>query len=166
MNKLLFALPIFLLFACQSGGDSPHTTDPDAPEATESSTEQEEPSVTSSLSPEHLEKIDFLYETFHEVDPSDKRRWIADFERERNPEVEFEIWMQMANAYTEFCDGKNLDLEVRKEVYKIVLLRSSSPPKEVLQHISLLYLTEQQAMDVMNGYTLKANPVKVKKPEE
>jgi hypothetical protein len=122
---------------------------------------QQGPIVRDSLTPKQLEQIEYLYNTFHEVDATSKEKWIEDFKRDQNPDREIEIWMMMANAYTNYCLKAEFDLNIKKEVYQVVLLRSSVTEEEVLKHLNLVHLTNEDASEIMQYYTLKAKPIRV-----
>ncbi|WP_162200397.1 hypothetical protein [Kordia jejudonensis] len=117
------------------------------------------PILRETLTDKQLEQITYLYETFKEVDPTSKEKWIEDFKRDLNPDKEITIWMMMANAYTNFCKEKSISLATKKEVFKLVLTRSSFSEKEVLKHIELQYLTTEEAKSILADYTLKAKPI-------
>ncbi len=118
--------------------------------------------VHDSLTSSQLENIEYLYNTFSEVDPTTQEKWIEDFRRDKNPENEIGIWMMMANAYNSYCQrGEELDLEVKKEVFQIVLLRSSVSEEEVLAKMKLERLTKENAIEIMSFYTLDDRPIQV-----
>ncbi len=50
---------------------------------------------------------------------------------------------------------------MKKEVYKILLLRSSAPEDEVLMHIDLMHISKKEAREIMQAYKLDAKPISV-----
>jgi len=121
------------------------------------------PILRETLTDKQLEQITYLHETFKEVDPTPKEKWIEDFKRDLNPDKEIAIWMMMANAYNSFCNNKSISLETKKEVFKLVLIRSSFPENEVLKQIALAHLSEADANSILAAYTLDAKPITVYK---
>ena len=103
MKKISFAITLFglLLFSC-NGGKNKETTMMDPNEILPG------PILADTLSSVQLKKIDYLYATFKEVDPTTKEKWIEDFKRDQDPDREIEIWEMMANAYNSYCKGKEI----------------------------------------------------------
>ncbi len=126
---------------------------------------QQNPIIRDSLTSSQIENIEYLYNTFKEVDPTNQEKWIEDFSRDQNPDREIEIWMMMANAYNSYVQKSGVDSKIKKEVYQIVLMRSSAPENEVLKHLKLVYLSENEAREIMQAYSLEAKPIRVIKEE-
>jgi hypothetical protein len=160
-NSLLF---LILLSSCSNHEDTKGqyaVKETDDVKWAEPSTIKQGPILNESLSKDQLEKIDFMFETFKEVDPTPKEKWIEDFKRDINPNREIEIWMMMANAYNSFCKEKSLTTETKKEVYQVVLLRSGASEEEALKHMNAKYLSEADIKEIMKAYTLEAKPIRV-----
>ena len=157
MKKIYFLLSVSLglLQACQS--DEPRNA---VVEAT-SQEVQPSPILHDSLTPQQLEKIDYLVNSFREVDSSSREQWISDFQKDQNPDKEIDILTTVANAYNAYCTGKNLDRETKKEVFGVLIMRSSAPEEVVLQQLPLKHLTPEQAKQVMQAYGLPATPIRV-----
>ncbi|MEL6811817.1 MAG: hypothetical protein AAFP76_10820 [Bacteroidota bacterium] len=155
MNRLLPFLFLLLisLLGCKEN--------PEESQSIEINDIMQGPILHDSLTEEQTEKITFLYETFKEVDPTPKEKWLEDFKRDLNPDREIEIWMMMANAYNSFCKDKNRSQEAKNEAFQIVILRSSAPEDQVLSLIELTHLTEEDAKFIMKNYTLEAKPIRV-----
>ncbi|MBC8754189.1 hypothetical protein H2O64_05865 [Kordia sp. YSTF-M3] len=124
------------------------------------------PILNKTLTDKQIEQITYLFETFKEVDPTPKEKWIENFKRDLNPDNEIAIWMMMANAYTSFCKDKTISLATKNEVFKLVLIRSSLPENEVLQEIDLSYLSEDDAKSILAAYTLDAKPITIYKASD
>ena len=100
-----------------------------------------------------MKRISAIRSVFAEIDGQTIDQWADNFKRDANPDDELAIWERMANAYSLYCDKReNLNLETRKEVYKVILLRSMASPEEVIARLELAILTEQDARTVMSGY--------------
>lgn len=116
------------------------------------STVQLGPIQRDSLSPEQMERIRKLQAVFVEVDGMSVEQWVDNFKRDLDPDRELEIWEVMAKAYTSFCSTRTLSSEAKREVYKVVLLRSMASEQEVLQRLDLEILTKDDAIAVMRGF--------------
>lgn len=119
------------------------------------------PVLHKTLTPEQLEKVDFLYETFKEVDETPKSQWIEDFKRDDDPDDEIGVWMEMASAYNLWTFDKDLSIPVKEEAYKVILYRSMYAPEDVLEEMELEFLTGDEAIEIMNGYTREPDPIEV-----
>ena len=114
---------------------------------------QQGPIQRDSLTSEQMKRISALQKVFVEIDGQTIDQWADNFKRDLNPDSELAIWERMANAYSSYC-GKHeqLTLDAKKEVYKVVLLRSMASPEDVIARLELAILTEQDARDVMAGF--------------
>ena len=110
---------------------------------------QQGPIQRETLTAEQLQRIAAIRETFVEIDDQTIEQWVDNFKRDLNPDSELAIWERMAKAYSRYCDHRQLDLETKKEVYKVVLLRSMASPNDVIAKLELTRLSEQNARDVM-----------------
>lgn len=160
MNKLLIILFFAVLISCQNGQQKTVKSNGET-EWMDSNIIQQGPIIQDSLTFKQLENIEYLYTTFKEVDPTSLENWIEDFRRDQNPDREIEIWMMMANTYNTYLKNGDFDLEVKKEIFKIVLMRSSATEDEVIAHLELLHLSEKEARAIMQAYKLEAKPIRV-----
>jgi hypothetical protein len=110
------------------------------------------PILHEELSDDQTARIRFLQSVFFEVDGLSIDQRIDDFKRESDPDRELAIWERMANVYSAYCIDKNLTQSEKLDVYKVVLLRSMAPPDEVLANVGLVAITEDDAIEVMNGF--------------
>lgn len=123
------------------------------------------PIVNESLSEEQLDKIKFIQETFNEVYPVSLDETITNFRRDQNPDNEITVWLNMANTFKPFA-SVNLGqekLEVRKEAFKLILMRSMMPEKEAISSSDLKLLSENEIQEILKNYTLDVKPIKVEK---
>jgi hypothetical protein len=118
----------------------------------------------ASLTEEQISRAQRVQKIFSEVDPSPIEKWIEDFKRDANPDRELAIWEGMATAYETFTASKSLTLEGKKEVFRVVLLRSGESDDEVLKHADLKILTEKDARAIMALFTTKPQPIRVTSP--
>jgi len=105
-----------------------------------------------SLTETQLARIRTLRGTFREVDEQPLEEWIDNFKRDLDPDRELRVWEQMAKAYQGFCDKRQLSREAKKEVYRVVLQRSMTPEREVLQRLRLKELSSEDAKEIMRGF--------------
>ena len=156
MKSLYLSLVVAsgLLTACQSNTPGTATT-PAVPQL------QPGPVLRDSLSRQQLQKIDYLVTSFREVDPSSREQWIAGFQKDQNPDKEIDIWTTMADAYNAYCTGKNIDIETKKEVFSVLLMRSSAPGDVVLRQLRLKRLTPAEARQVLQTYGPPPTPIQV-----
>jgi hypothetical protein len=111
----------------------------------------EGPIQHESLTPEQLARIDKIHQTFAEVDSSTREKQIDGFKRDLHPDRELEMWEQMAKSYQRFVDARHLSLEAKKEVFKVVLMRSMASEEEALDHLKLNILSRDEAKAIMRG---------------
>jgi hypothetical protein len=122
------------------------------------------PIVHESLNEGQLEKIKFIQETFNEVYPVSLDKTITNFKRDQNPDNEINIWLNMARTFQPFA-LENLGvekLEVRKEAFKLILMRSMMSEKEAISKSELQALSNSEIQNILNNYTLEAKPISVK----
>jgi hypothetical protein len=110
------------------------------------------PIQRDALSDEQMTRIRTLRATFVEVDGLTVEQWVDNFKRDMDPDRELRIWERIAKAYRTYCDGKKLSLKAKKEVYRVVLLRSMSSERDVLEKIKLTELSREDAIAVMKSY--------------
>jgi hypothetical protein len=110
------------------------------------------PIQRDSLTDEQMARIRTLQATFFEVDGQTVEKWVDDFRRDQDPDRELRVWERMAKAYRDYCDGRNLSGVAKKDVYRIVLLRSMASEQEVLDRAKLKELSREDAIKVMKGY--------------
>ena len=106
------------------------------------------------LTEEQMARLRVLQETLEEVFPSPIEDWVDSFKREQYPERELRIWEAIAKAYVSYCSKRELNLERKKEIYEIILVRSMLSEEETLQQVDLKYLSLEDAKQVMRGYHL------------
>lgn len=105
-----------------------------------------------ALSDEQMAQIRTLQATFAEVDGQSVEQWVDNFKRDVDPDKELRVWERMANAYRAYCDGRKLSPEAKKDVYRVVLLRSMASEQDVLERVKLKELSREEAIAVMKGY--------------
>lgn len=117
--------------------------------------------VHDSLTADQIQRIKKIQSTFAEVYPMSLEETITNFKRDQNPDNEIDIWLQMANTYHKYVSSKQskLDLNTKKEVYKLILSRSMMSDEEAIANSKLTILTEKEAKEVLSYYKLKPDPI-------
>ena len=126
------------------------------------------PVVHDTLSPAQLGKIEFIHNTFAEVQPGTLEETITDFKRDQNPDNEIAIWLSMANAYQKFVQkkGSNLDIASKRETYKLILLRSEMSSKEAVVEAKPKLLSAADISDILGFYDQAPEPIKIYSSKE
>jgi hypothetical protein len=134
------------------GNPTEKTDGPGRVEWVDPATLQPGPIQRDNLSDEQMSRIRALRATFVDVDGQTVEQWVDNFKRDADPDKELRIWERMAKAYRKYCDGKDLSAGKKKEVYRVVLLRSMASEQDVLQRAKLKELSREDVLDVMKGY--------------
>ena len=109
---------------------------------------------------ELVSRIVRLQPIFSEVYPISRDEWLDGFQRDLNPEPEVRKWEHMAAAFSEFLASNELDERARKEVFSLLLLRSTGDDIEPYLE-NLKSLSQEQARTVVALYRLPPTPVTV-----
>ncbi len=149
---------VFLFASCnvdRKGNDNIQTINPE--------NIQVGPIRHDTLTSGQIEKITRIQSAFAEVYPVSLEQTITDFKRDLNPDSEIDIWLNMANAYEKYLNSKQgkLTLDIKKEVYKLILSRSMMPTDEAIKNSKLTILTEKEAQEVVSFYTADPDPIDV-----
>lgn len=69
----------------------------------------------------------------------------------------------MAEAYQKYLRFRtpNMPLDIKKEVFNLILSRSMMSSEEAIKNSNLKFLTTRDAEEVLAFYTDEANPLKV-----
>ena len=123
------------------------------------------PIVHESLNKEQLDKIKFIQKTFNEVYPVSLEETITNFKRDQNPDNEINIWLNMAKTFQPFSTENSGEekLDIRKEAFKLILMRSMMSEKEAKSNADLKLLNDNQIQEILKNYTLDVKPIKVDK---
>lgn len=119
------------------------------------------PTIHDTLPEALLTRIKNVQLIFADVDGTSLEKWIDDFKRDHDPEGNVKIWEDMAIAYTSFCDKKELPLDTRKEVFKVVLMRSMMSDADVLSQLELKHISVDDAKKIIALYPSEAKPIEV-----
>lgn len=117
-----------------------------------------------TLSPELLERIEKVHKKLYEVEGIPLAKCVENFKRDLHPEPNIIIWEQMAEAYISYCSShEKLSLGEKKEVYKVILMRSMISTEDVLKRLELKHLSIEESKNVLALYSWKPVPLTVVK---
>ena len=159
MRNIFFFLSTLLIFcSCNSSKDERQNVETMNPNDIKISEV-----VHDSLTTDQIQRIKKIQGTFAEVNTSSLEETITNFKRDQNPDNEIAIWLQMVDAYEKYLVSRQskLDLNTKKEIYKLILSRSMMPDDEAIANSKLTILTEKEAKEVLSYYKLKPDPIDV-----
>jgi hypothetical protein len=104
------------------------------------------------LSPNQMERIRKLRNTLAEVEHSPIEKWVDNFKRDADPDKELTVWERIADGYTRHCSKKQLSIEAKKDVFRLMLLRSMASEQEVLNRAKLKTLTADEAKEALKDF--------------
>ncbi|KAA1247033.1 hypothetical protein [Aquimarina sp. RZ0] len=122
-----------------------------------------DPVVHESLTEEQLEKIKEIYNAFKEVYPISLQETIKNFKRDHHPDKEIELWSAMVTSYKKASSknkGEDL-LEKRKEIFRLILMRSVTSEEDVLKNLDLQTITKTEAKEILDSYQIDKKPIKI-----
>ena len=119
------------------------------------------PEVHDSLSADQTTKIKKIYNTFAEVNPSTFEETISNFKRDQNPDNEINVWLDMATTYENFISTRpsKINLDKKKEVYKLILVRSMMSSDEAKSQAELKLLNDNEIKEILDGYDKVPKPL-------
>ena len=123
------------------------------------------PEVHDSLNDDQTTKVKKIYNAFSEVNPSTLEETISNFKRDQNPDNEINVWLNMATTYENFISTRpsKLDLDKKKEVYKLILIRSMMSADEAKSQAGLKLLNDSEIKEILDGYDNTPKPIIVEK---
>lgn len=115
------------------------------------------PIVHDQLSAEQIEKITKIQSTFSDIYPISLEETITNFKRDRNPDNEIRVWLNMMQAYEKFVSkDPEIMLEKKSEVFKLILTRSMMDENKVRAQTEFKILTDNEVNKIFNYYTLES----------
>jgi len=149
----------FTMFACNS------RVEPSDNQITEINNLTMSPEMHDSLAADQMMKIKKIYNTFSEVNPSTLEETISNFKRDQNPDNEINLWLHMATTYENFISTRpsKLDLDKKKEVFKLILIRSMMPSDEAKAQAELKLLNSNEINEILGSYDTAPKPILVEK---
>lgn len=116
------------------------------------------PIVHDQLSDEQIEKITKIQSAFSDVYQISLDETITNFKRDRNPDNEIRVWLNMMQAYEKFISkDPEITVEKKSEVFKLILTRSMMDENKVRNQADFKILNENEINEIFGYYNLKAN---------
>jgi hypothetical protein len=92
-----------------------------------------------------------IQDKLHEVYPHDYEFWEDGFRRDQNPESEINLWLKIANMY-EKHSSKEITLEYKQDIFKLLVACSNSEPDKVLNIVELKSISKKEAEIIIKDY--------------
>jgi hypothetical protein len=109
-------------------------------------------------------RVETVQKALSEVDGNPLSEWLDDFSRDGHPDAEIATYEAIADAFTRYCGKHETTLAMRKDVYRVLLERSTASSDEVVAHTRLRELSHQQLVDVLAEYKAPPSPIVVSPP--
>lgn len=103
-----------------------------------------------TLPNELVSRIAIIHNVFFEVLPAPFESTLENFKRDNNPENEIIIWESMAATYLEYTRNNTCSIEMKKEVFSLILHLSLYSNNEV--EFQLKCLSNEEAANVVRLY--------------
>ena len=109
-----------------------------------------------TLSETQLEQIKSIHKTFEEVYPVTLEETITNFKRDRNIDNEIQLWMKMKETFLSVMEQKQYSkIEERKEVFKLILMRSMMSNADVIKNAKVKELDNESIASILNLFESK-----------
>jgi hypothetical protein len=123
------------------------------------------PIVHNELTEEQIEKIKKIQSSLADVLPISLEETITNFKRDRNPDNEINIWLEMLSAYEKFIskEGNEITLNKKTEVFQLILMRSMMDEQEAIAKVDCKILTKNEIKEIFSYYQTKPKPLSIEK---
>lgn len=91
-----------------------------------------------------------------DVDGRPASEWVRDFQRDQNSEREVAVWEAVAAAYAAFNRNRSLTLDVKKELFALLLLRSFQDKQSMLNGFSPKLLSKAEVVAALATFNTVA----------
>jgi len=110
--------------------------------------------ATMSLNSKQTKAVEGIHNTFKEVFPISLEQSITNFSKDANPDKEIAVWQKMEAVYTSFAEQHKAssDQSLRKEAFKLILLRSSLGEEEAIKRAKLKLLSQGDIKSILKMY--------------
>jgi hypothetical protein len=153
LNVGFFAAMMLTIFSCDRPTPSPERVKTQDVEAG--------PVRHDTLTPQQLNRLRTVQATLAEVDASPLEKWIDDFKRDVNPDLEIAIYEAIAHAYQTFCSARPRTPAQKQDAYGLLLERSGTTDDNALRNYKLKALTIVDARELLSYYNKSAEPIQV-----
>lgn len=121
--------------------------------------------IHQELSKEQIEKIKKIQASFADVYKITLEETITNFKRDKNPDNEIQIWLNMVNAYEKFIykSGNEIEINKKAEVFKLILMRSMMEENKARIETKCVILNEKEINEIFSYYEMEAKPILIEK---
>jgi hypothetical protein len=123
----------------------------------------ESPSGTSKLSEEQSDRVKIIGMMLERIFPQSSEDWLDGFTRDSDPEREIRIWECITKSIMSVEEVGFATDEIKNEAFSLLVMRSGSHTKDVLERISLKYFDKKSAKHLLDSYELRPMPIRVSK---
>jgi len=107
----------------------------------------------SQLTSEQIEKIKSIHKTFLEVYPVSLEEAKVNFQRDNDINQEIDLWLAMRASYLAVLAEKQYsDINVKKEVFQLLLMSTMFPPEDLAHKVEIKILTKSDLEYVLNDF--------------
>ncbi len=144
MNRKFFIIiSLFLLCASVAQAQEYEWVDPKNLAAGE---------VRQELTQKQTLEIAQIQKALLEVDTLPLEEWLDGFRRDENTDHEIAIWKRIAAVYTDFLKGRDVPLDYKKDVFKVLVASSMMPREEVAANTGVKTLSAKEVIEIMDRY--------------
>jgi hypothetical protein len=105
------------------------------------------------LSAGQIDKIKSIHQSFLEVYPISLEETIINFQKDINVDQEIDLWMTMSDSYLAvLVEKKYSDINLKKEVFQLLLMSSMLPQENLPKKIEIKILTKSDLEYVLNDF--------------
>lgn len=105
------------------------------------------------LTEEQLTKIKSIHKTFEEVYPITLEETITNFKRDLNIDREINLWIKMKGTFENILNEKQYSkVEEKKDVFKIILMRTMMSKNEVKSNVEINELSENDTNYILSEF--------------
>jgi hypothetical protein len=108
--------------------------------------------VRRELTRDQTMAIATIQRSLSEVDDLPLEEWLEGFRRDENPDREIAVWKRIAAVYTGVTRDYNVNLDYKREVFKLLVAASMMPREEVPQNTALKILTAREIIGIMDQF--------------
>lgn len=104
-----------------------------------------------SLSDELKGRIIKIHRAFSDIDTITLNKRVALLKSHPDTERLLRNYESLAKAYTNYCNGKNLSLGAKREVYKAAQFKAMGAPKGFLKRMKFQHISKEDAEEISRG---------------
>nr|WP_315289695.1 GIY-YIG nuclease family protein [Serratia proteamaculans] len=115
----------------------------------------------STLTDDQNRRITTVYRILGHLFPDSLSLWLDDFRKDKTPEREINIWEGFAKAFSKVDSLFSLSNDSAREVYTLLLIRTSSKKSDILKEYKSKFFSVKQISEILDCYELKPMPIVV-----